>query len=44
VIHDGEIERLLPYVPQFVVAVDIAARRVVVDPPEGLPEARLRRR
>jgi 16S rRNA processing protein RimM len=44
VIHDGEIERLLPYVPQFVVEVDIEARRVVVDPPEGLPEARLKRR
>jgi 16S rRNA processing protein RimM len=44
VIHDGEIERLLPYVPQFVVDVDLQARRVVVDPPEGLPEERLRRR
>jgi 16S rRNA processing protein RimM len=44
VIHDGDIERLLPYVPQFVVEVDLEARRVVVDPPEGLPEERLRRR
>ncbi|MBI5481942.1 MAG: 16S rRNA processing protein RimM [Deltaproteobacteria bacterium] len=44
VIHDGEVERLLPYVPQFVVDVDLEARRVVVDPPEGLPEARLKRR
>ena len=44
VIHDGEVERLLPYVPAFVVAVDLEARRVVVDPPEGLPEERLRRR
>jgi 16S rRNA processing protein RimM len=43
VIHDGEVERLLPYVPAFVVAVDLEARRVVVDPPEGLPEERRRR-
>ena len=44
VIHDGDIERLLPYVPEFVVDVDLEGRRVVVDPPEGLPEARLTRR
>jgi 16S rRNA processing protein RimM len=44
VIHDGDVERLLPYVPEFIVAVDLEARRVVVDPPEGLPEARLGRR
>jgi 16S rRNA processing protein RimM len=44
VIHDGEIERLLPYVPQFVLEIDLDARRVVVDPPEGLPEERLKRR
>jgi len=44
VIHDGEVERLLPYVPAFVVAVDLEARRVVVDPPEGLPEERRARR
>lgn len=44
VIHDGDVERLLPYVPQFVVEVDLEARRVVVDPPEGLPEEPLRRR
>jgi len=44
VIHDGDVERLLPFVPQFVVDVDLEGRRVVVDPPEGLPEERLRRR
>jgi 16S rRNA processing protein RimM len=43
VIHDGDLERLLPYVPEFVVEVDLAGRRVVVDPPEGLPEERLKR-
>jgi len=43
VIHDGEVERLLPYVPAFVVQVDLAARRVVVDPPEDLPESRVGR-
>jgi 16S rRNA processing protein RimM len=43
VIREGDVERLLPYVPDFVVAVDLAARRVVVDPPEGLPEEHLGR-
>ncbi|MGE0399129.1 MAG: ribosome maturation factor RimM [Kofleriaceae bacterium] len=41
VIHDGEIERLLPLVDQFVVDVDIAAGTVTVDPPPGLPESRV---
>lgn len=44
VIRDGEVERLLPFVPEFVVEVDLPNRRVVVDPPEGLPEERLTRR
>jgi len=44
VVHDGDVERLLPYVAQFVVDVDLEARRVVVDPPEGLPESPLKRR
>jgi 16S rRNA processing protein RimM len=39
VIRQGDIERLLPLVPEFVGAVDLAAGRVVVTPPEGLPEA-----
>lgn len=42
VIHDGDVERLLPVVPELVVEVDIAAGRVVVDPPAGLPESRRR--
>ena len=41
VIHDGEIERLLPFVEQFVIAVDVAAGTVTVDPPPGLPESRV---
>jgi len=40
VIHDGEIERLLPIVDQFVTSVDIEAGVVTVDPPEDLPEGR----
>ncbi|MBI4508618.1 MAG: 16S rRNA processing protein RimM [Deltaproteobacteria bacterium] len=37
VIHDDRGERLLPIVPEFIVSVDVAGRRVVVSPPEGLP-------
>jgi 16S rRNA processing protein RimM len=37
VIHDAEVERLLPLVPAFVARVDLAARQVVVDLPEDLP-------
>ncbi|ACY15021.1 ribosome maturation factor RimM [Haliangium ochraceum] len=39
VIHDGEVERLLPLVSEFVLDVDLEAERVVVAPPEGLPES-----
>ncbi len=38
VIHDGELERLLPLVDEFVKNIDLAAGVVIVDPPEGLPE------
>jgi 16S rRNA processing protein RimM len=38
VIHDGELERLLPLVDEFVTHIDVAAGVVTVDPPEGLPE------
>ena len=38
VIHDGDIERMLPLVDAFVTDIDVAARVVTVDPPEGLPE------
>jgi 16S rRNA processing protein RimM len=44
VIHDGEIERLLPLVDEFVISVDIAAKLVRIDPPEGLPESKLLKR
>lgn len=40
VIHDGEVERMLPLVDQFVKELDLPARVVTVDPPEGLPEWR----
>lgn len=40
VIHDGDIERLLPLVPAFIAAIELEASRVVVTPPEGLPESR----
>ncbi|MBA3539000.1 MAG: 16S rRNA processing protein RimM [Deltaproteobacteria bacterium] len=41
VIHDGEIERMLPLVDAFVVDIDLEAKLVTVDPPEGLPETRI---
>jgi 16S rRNA processing protein RimM len=44
VIHDGEIERQLPVADEFLVDIDLEAGRVVVDPPEGLPEDPIRRR
>lgn len=37
VIDSDDGERMLPLVPQLVPEVDIGARRVVVDLPEGLP-------
>ena len=37
VIHGGGKERLLPAVPHFVLEVDSAGRRVVVDLPDDLP-------
>ena len=39
VIHDGDVERLLPLVPEFVIDVDLEEGRVVVAPPEDLPES-----
>ena len=42
VIRDGEIERLLPLVDAFVKDIDVAARVVTVDPPDELPESRVR--
>jgi 16S rRNA processing protein RimM len=43
VIHDGEIERELPFVDEFVLTIDIDAGVVTVDPPDGLPENRISR-
>jgi 16S rRNA processing protein RimM len=44
VIHDGEIERLLPLVEAFVKDIDLIARVVTIDPPEGLPESKIVRK
>lgn len=38
VIHDGELERLLPLVDEFVVGIDLDNGVITIDPPEGLPE------
>jgi 16S rRNA processing protein RimM len=43
VIRDGEVERQLPVVDEFVVDIDVEARRIVVDPPADLPEEKARR-
>ena len=40
VIHDGDVERLLPLVDEFVTDIDLEARVITVDPPEGLPESK----
>ncbi|HSR97353.1 MAG TPA: ribosome maturation factor RimM [Kofleriaceae bacterium] len=42
VIHDGEIERMLPLVDEFVTHIDLDNGVVTVDPPEGLPETKRR--
>jgi 16S rRNA processing protein RimM len=42
VIRQGDIERQLPVVDQFLVKVDLEARRIVVDPPADLPEDKAR--
>lgn len=38
VVADGSVERLIPAVPEIVSEVDLAGRRVVIRPPEGLLE------
>ena len=38
VVRDGDVERLIPAVPEIVSEVDLAERRVVISPPEGLLE------
>jgi 16S rRNA processing protein RimM len=42
VIHDGDIERQLPLVDEFVTGIDLEAGVVTVDPPDGLPEHKRR--
>ena len=44
VIHHGDIERLLPLVDELIVSIDIEQHRVVIDPPDGIPEDPIRRR
>ena len=41
VIHDSGVERLVPLVDAFVKKIDLDARLVTVDPPEGTPETKL---
>ncbi len=38
VIHDGDVERMLPMVEPFVKDIDLDRSVVTVDPPDGLPE------
>jgi 16S rRNA processing protein RimM len=38
VIHDGDVERMLPIVDELVTNIDLDAGIITVDPPEGLPE------
>ena len=40
VIHDGEVERLLPLVDEFVTNIDLENGIVTVNPPEALPESK----
>ncbi len=39
IIHDGQLERLLPVVDALIVDIDVDGGRIVVDPPEGWPES-----
>lgn len=41
VIHDNGVERMVPLVDAFLPKVDLEARIVTVDPPEGTPETKL---
>jgi 16S rRNA processing protein RimM len=42
VIHDGELERLVPLVDELVLSIDLDARVIVVDTPDGWPESKWR--
>ena len=37
-VRDGETERLIPAIPEFIVSVDTDGKVVVIDPPQGLLE------
>jgi 16S rRNA processing protein RimM len=41
VIRDGDIERMLPMVDEFVKDIDLVASVVTIEPPDGLPELKL---
>ena len=41
IIHDNGVERLVPLVDVLVPKIDLDARVVTVDPPEGTPETKL---
>jgi 16S rRNA processing protein RimM len=41
IIHDNGVERLVPLVDALVPKIDLDARVVTVDPPEGTPETKL---
>lgn len=43
VIRDGDVEREIPLVDELVTEIDLEAGRVVVDPPEGIPETPISR-
>jgi 16S rRNA processing protein RimM len=38
IVHDGDVERLVPLVDELVVDIDVGEGRIRVSPPEGLPE------
>ncbi|HEY3807087.1 MAG TPA: ribosome maturation factor RimM [Kofleriaceae bacterium] len=40
VIHFGELERLVPLVDELVRSIDLDARTIVVDTPDGWPESK----
>ena len=40
VIHDGDVERLIPLVDELVTDIDLDARIVTVDPPDPWPESK----
>jgi 16S rRNA processing protein RimM len=43
VIIDGDLERLLPLVDEFVTNIDLEAGVITVDPPEDLPTSKISR-